>query len=77
MDNVITDSYCLAEYCKFVTLKDDLIRDRTVVGLKDKKLSEQLHEIIAYFGKNRQEKPGSQRHSRNNKHSFREKSEAP
>ena len=34
--------YCLAEYCEFGTLRDDLIRDRIVVGIKDKKLSEQL-----------------------------------
>jgi len=43
VENFITDLYCLAEYCEFGTLKDDLIRDRIVVGLKDKKLSEQLH----------------------------------
>ena len=42
MDNFITDLYCLAEYCKFGNLRDDLIRDRIVVGIKDKKLSEQL-----------------------------------
>ena len=41
-DNFITDLYCLAEYRKFGTLRDDLIRDRIVVGIKDKKLSEQL-----------------------------------
>ena len=42
VDNFITDLYCLAEYCKFGTLRNDLIRDRIVVGIKDKKLSEQL-----------------------------------
>ena len=42
VDNFITDLYCLAEYCEFGTLRDDLIRDRIVVGIKDKKLSEQL-----------------------------------
>ena len=42
MDNFTTDLYCLAEYCEFGTLRDDLIRDRIVVGIKDKKLSEQL-----------------------------------
>ena len=35
VDNFITDLYCLAEHC-------DLIRDRIVVGIKDKKVSEQL-----------------------------------
>ena len=34
VDNFITDLYCLAEYCEFGTLRDDLIRDRIVVGLK-------------------------------------------
>ena len=42
VDNFITDLYCLAEYCEFGTLRDDLIRDRIVVGIKDMKLSEQL-----------------------------------
>ena len=42
VNNFITDLYCLSEYCEFGTLKNDLIRDRIVVGLKDKKLSEQL-----------------------------------
>ena len=41
-DNFITDLYCLAEYCEFGSLREDLIRDRIVVGIKDKKLSEQL-----------------------------------
>jgi len=30
VENFITDLYCLAEYCEFGTLKDDLIRDRIV-----------------------------------------------
>ena len=42
VDTFITDLHCLAEYCEFGILKDNLIRDRIVVGLKDKKLSEQL-----------------------------------
>ena len=42
VDNFITDLYCLAKYCEFGTLRDNLIRDRVVVGIKDKKLSEQL-----------------------------------
>jgi len=40
--NFITDSYCLAEYCEFGALRDDLIRDRIMLAVKDKKLSEQL-----------------------------------
>ena len=42
VDTFITDLHCLAEYCEFGTFKDDLIRDRIIAGLKDKKLSEQL-----------------------------------
>ena len=42
VDSFITDLYCLAEYCEFGTLKDDIIRDRIVVRLKYKKLSERL-----------------------------------
>ena len=39
VDTFITDLHCLAEYCEFGTLKDDLIRDRIVVGLKRQKSS--------------------------------------
>ena len=42
VDNFITDLYCLVEYCEFGALKDELIRDRIVVGLKNRKLSEKL-----------------------------------
>ena len=42
VDKFITDLYCLAEYCEFGTLRDDILRDGIVVGIKDKKLSEQL-----------------------------------
>ena len=38
----ITDLHCLAEHCEFGTLKDQLIRDRIVVGLRNKQLSEKL-----------------------------------
>lgn len=42
VDNFITDLHCLAQYFEFGSLKNDLIRERIVVGLKDKKLPEQL-----------------------------------
>lgn len=42
VDNFIPDLYCLAEYCKFGTLRDNLYGDRIMVGIKDNKLSEQL-----------------------------------
>ena len=43
-ETFITDLHCLEEHrqCEFGVLKDELIRDRIVVGLKDKKLSEKL-----------------------------------
>ena len=51
VDHFITDLYCLAEYCEFGTLKDDLII--IVVVLKDMKLSQQL-QLVKFqvrFGK--------------------------
>ena len=42
VDSFITDLYCLSEYCEYDTLREDMIRDRIVVGLKDVKLSERL-----------------------------------
>ena len=42
VEDFITDMHCLAEHCDFGTLKDQLIRDRVVVGLKNKQLSEKL-----------------------------------
>ena len=38
----ITDLHKLAEHCEFQGLKDELIRDRIVVGTKDRKLSEKM-----------------------------------
>ena len=38
----ITDLYALAEFCNFGNLRDELIRDRLVVGILDKQLSEKL-----------------------------------
>ena len=42
VESFITDLHCLAEHCQFGTLRDQLIRDRIVVGLKNKRLSEKL-----------------------------------
>jgi len=42
VETFITDLHCLAEHCEFGALKDELVRDRIVVGLKDKKLSDKL-----------------------------------
>lgn len=41
-EQFINDLHKLAETCKFKTLKDELIRDRIVVGIRDAKLSENL-----------------------------------
>ena len=41
-DNFITDLYTLAEHCQFGGLRDELIRDKIVVGLRHKALSENL-----------------------------------
>jgi len=42
VDSFFTDLYKLAETCEFGTLKDDMIRDRIVVGILDGSLSEKM-----------------------------------
>ena len=42
VDTFVNALYCLAEYCGYGTLQDEMIRDRIVVGLTDVKLSERL-----------------------------------
>lgn len=42
VDNFQTALQCLAEFCGYGVLHDEMVRDRFVVGLKDKRLSEQL-----------------------------------
>jgi len=42
VNNFITDLFSLAEHCGFGNLHDELTRDRIVVGLSDKGLSEKL-----------------------------------
>ena len=34
--------YCLAENCAYGALKEEMIRDRIVVGVRDAKLSEKM-----------------------------------
>ncbi|KAF7642455.1 hypothetical protein LDENG_00257620, partial [Lucifuga dentata] len=41
-DSFITALYCLAEHCGYGQLHSEIIRDRLAVGVKDKRLSEQL-----------------------------------
>ena len=45
MGNFITDLYRLAEFCEYGSLKDEMIRDRLVVDLRNDKLSEKLQMI--------------------------------
>ena len=42
VDSIITDLYGLESYCNFGALKEELIRDRIVVGLQNRELSEKL-----------------------------------
>ncbi|KAJ8367397.1 hypothetical protein AAFF_G00320240 [Aldrovandia affinis] len=41
-DCFITALHCLAEHCGYGTLHNEMVRDRLVVGLRDRRLSEQL-----------------------------------
>jgi len=42
VDNFITELFTLAQHCNYGNLHDEMVRDRIVVGLKDKSLSEKL-----------------------------------
>ena len=42
VDSFVTDLYTLAEFCNFGNLRKELIRDRLVVGILNKQLSEKL-----------------------------------
>ncbi len=42
VEHFITELHCLAEHCGYGQLHDEMVRDRLVVGLIDKKLSEHL-----------------------------------
>lgn len=42
MDSFVTALYTLSEHCEYGALHHKLIRDRLVVGLADKKLSERM-----------------------------------
>ena len=41
-EQYIMELYALAEYCEYGDLKDEMIRDRLVVGIRDAALSQQL-----------------------------------
>ena len=42
IDGFITDLHTLSEHCQYGALREELIRDRIVVGIKDKGLSEKM-----------------------------------
>ena len=42
VDTFITSLYCLAEHCEYGILKEEMIRDRIVVGIIDTSLSLKL-----------------------------------
>ncbi|GBN33421.1 hypothetical protein AVEN_158696-1 [Araneus ventricosus] len=42
VNTFITALYILTEHCEYGVLRDELIRDRIVVGIRDKNLSEKL-----------------------------------
>ncbi|XP_078023475.1 unconventional myosin-Ic-like [Epinephelus lanceolatus] len=41
-DSLITALHCLAEHCCYRALRDEMVRDRLVLSLRDKRLSERL-----------------------------------
>lgn len=41
-ENFITAVHKLAEHCRYGVLREEMIRDRIVVGIRDAKLSERL-----------------------------------
>lgn len=42
VDDFVTALYCLSEHCQYGDLRDEMIRDRIVVGLRDSALAEKL-----------------------------------
>jgi hypothetical protein len=42
VDSFVTALHGLAEYCEYGALKEELIRDRIVVGMSDTKTSETI-----------------------------------
>ena len=42
IESFITDLYRMSEHCNFGTWKDEMIRDRIVVGVRDARLSQRL-----------------------------------
>ena len=43
VNDFVTALYCLSEHCQYGELRDEMIRDRIVVGLRDSGLSEKLN----------------------------------
>ncbi|XP_036329901.1 uncharacterized protein K02A2.6-like [Rhagoletis pomonella] len=45
IEDFITDLYLLSENCNYGTLREEMIRDKIVVGVRDRKLSEKLQLV--------------------------------
>ena len=46
VDDFVTALYCLSEHCQYAKLRDEMIRDRIVVGLRNSSLSEKLFHFV-------------------------------
>ena len=42
VDEFVTTLHCLSEHCEYAGLRDEMIRDRIVMGVRDSILSEKL-----------------------------------
>ena len=42
VDDFITDLHCLARYCNYGNLHEEMIRDRIMVGIRDNQLSQKM-----------------------------------
>ena len=48
MENFITDLYRLAEFCEYGCVRNEMIRDRLIVGLSNDKLNEKPQMISGF-----------------------------
>lgn len=69
-EEFITSLHCLAEHCNFGTLKEEMIQDRIVVGVKDATLSEKMQLESTLTLKKKLKWPGKASQSINNKMSL-------
>ena len=60
IEQFITSLYSLAQSCEFAALKDELIRDRIVIGIRDKALSERM-QVDAHLTLDKAKREAQQR----------------